>query len=144
MDAELPKVELHVPRWLVIIYAVFTITLVPWIIFLAYALPVRHLSRNWDIAWVGFDLAVLVLIALTAGLVYLKSGWVALTSMSVFTLLIADAWFDVLTARPGRQAMVALAMAVLVELPLAGLSFWLSLRTMHQLVYPGGRKRGRP
>ena len=40
-------------------------------------------------------------------------------------LLVADAWFDVVTAPDPTALIAALAMAVLVELPLAATCVWL-------------------
>ena len=97
-------------------------------------LPTRHLSRHWDLAWVGFDIGMLVAIALTGYLAYKRSWWVSLSAMAVSTLLVVDAWFDVLTARPGAQTAEALLMAIIVEIPLAIISLWLAHRAVHGLV----------
>jgi hypothetical protein len=43
------------------------------------------------------------------------------------TLLVCDAWFDVLTAQPGSELLESLAEAGLAELPLAALCFWLAV-----------------
>jgi prepilin signal peptidase PulO-like enzyme (type II secretory pathway) len=57
-----------------------------------------------------------------------KSIWTALALMSLFTLFVVDAWFDVLTALPKEQ-VTAVAMALLAELPLAilalGSAIWI-------------------
>lgn len=42
------------------------------------------------------------------------------------TLLVCDAWFDVLTARTTGELIVAILEAALVELPLAVLCFWMA------------------
>jgi hypothetical protein len=42
------------------------------------------------------------------------------------TLLICDAWFDVLTVRTTSELVQATVEAILVELPLAALCFWMA------------------
>jgi hypothetical protein len=42
------------------------------------------------------------------------------------TLLICDAWFDVLTTRTGTELLQAALEAALIELPLAALCFWMA------------------
>ena len=46
--------------------AVCTIGLVPWIIYLAFALPPVYEAHNWRFAWVGFDVILLAFMAATA------------------------------------------------------------------------------
>ncbi len=79
-------------------------------------------------------MGVLIAVILTAYLALKRSWWVCLASMSVFTLLIVDAWFDVLTSPPGRQLWEALGLAVFVELPLAAVSLWLAYTVARELV----------
>lgn len=134
MESELANIKLRLPRWLMGIYALFAVILVPWIIFLAYSLPARHVSRHWDLAWVGFDMALLAALGLTAYLGARRSGWITMGAITLATLLVVDAWFDVLTARPGRQTQIALVMALLIELPLAVMSFRLAQKVARQLV----------
>jgi hypothetical protein len=43
----------------------------------------------------------------------------------IATLLVCDAWFDVLTSS-GRDRLVSLSLALVVELPLAGFCLWLT------------------
>jgi hypothetical protein len=52
------------------------------------------------------------------------------SSASAATLLVVDAWFDVLTS-PGRQVIASIVLAVVIELPLAGMCAWLSYQTEH-------------
>ncbi len=42
--------------------------------------------------------------------------------------MLTDSWFDVCTAAPGRDVALAVAEAVLVELPLAAAALWLARR----------------
>lgn len=42
-----------------------------------------------------------------------------------------DAWFDILTSRASSDVFQAVLLAVLVELPLAALCFWMALNMAH-------------
>lgn len=99
--------------------------LVPWAFWLARTLPATHASRHWALAWAGFDGALALALAVTALSAIRHSSWLVAAASATGTLLLVDAWFDVLTARGGSELAVAVAEAVLVELPLAALSFWI-------------------
>jgi hypothetical protein len=47
------------------------------------------------------------------------------------TLLVCDAWFDVLTSRGTSAVTQAVVEAVIVELPLAALCFWIARNLAH-------------
>ena len=98
---------------------------------MSYTLPTRHVFHHWDLAWVGFDIALLVALAATAYLGYRHSRWLAISATVLSTLLLVDVWFDVLSARPGRELALALAMAAVVEVPLAIISMWAALRALN-------------
>lgn len=126
--------SLHIPLWLAIIYAALAGALLPWTINLSSTLPVRHVSLYWDVAWVGFDLILFSVVLATAYFALKKSGWVILSAMATSALLVADAWLDIWTSRPGRQMNFAIIIAIFVELPLALMSFWLAYRVSNQLI----------
>jgi hypothetical protein len=114
-------------RWLrrtvelrVAVMVLSAVVLVPWIGYLGVTLPRVYVARHWDLAWVGFDVLLLVLIAATAVLGYLRRQLLVLTAFAAGVLLVCDAWFDVLTAH-GDELTWSLATALAVELPLAGL-----------------------
>jgi hypothetical protein len=102
--------------------------LIPWIVYLAFSLPARQVSRHYGAAWVGFDVFELIALSATGYLALRRSRYLALASASAATLLIVDAWFDVLTS-PRRQVLESLVLAVVIELPLAGVCAWLSYHT---------------
>lgn len=56
-----------------------------------------------------------------------RAGRHRLAAMATATLLLTDAWFDVTTAGPGAGRLLAIAMAVFPELPLAAFCFTLAL-----------------
>ena len=108
------------------------IVLVPWIAYLGISLPHRYVAEHWDVAWVGFDAVLLVLIAATAVLGYLRRQLVAVTAFGAGVLLVCDAWFDVMTAH-GEDAWASLASALLVELPFAVLLIAGSLQMLRMV-----------
>jgi hypothetical protein len=55
----------RVVRWAGPAFALFSLILLPWIAYLAYSLPSRQVSADYDIAWAGFDVMLLVVLAST-------------------------------------------------------------------------------
>jgi hypothetical protein len=110
------------------LFAVLAVLLIPWIAYLATNLPSRQLSRHYDFAWAGFDVMLLIALAATAYFALRRSRNLSVAATAAGTVLIVDAWFDVLTARR-RQLPVSIAFAVFIELPLAALCWWLSIQT---------------
>jgi hypothetical protein len=99
--------------------------LVPWAFWLARTLPASHTARHWAIAWAGFDGGLALALAATAISAIRRSPWLVAAASATGTLLVVDAWFDVLTAQSGGELALAAGEAVFVELPLAALSFWI-------------------
>jgi hypothetical protein len=71
--------------------------LLPWIVYLAYSLPSRQVSADYDIAWAGFDVMLLVALASTGYFAFRRSRYSATAAAATATLLVVDAWFDVMT-----------------------------------------------
>lgn len=113
----------HLP-WIGVLLAGAAVLLVPWIVYLAFTLPSRALSPNYDIAWAGFDCLLLVSLGATAVAVLRRSRWTAAAAGATAGLLVTDAWFDVVTSPAGAAQVEAIVLAALVELPLAGLCAW--------------------
>jgi hypothetical protein len=95
--------------------------LIPWIVFLAAELPRRYQARNWDIAWAGFDVLLLAGLGLTAWAAWRRRQVLIPATFVTATLLVCDAWFDVLTAATRRDQILGVGSALLIELPLAAL-----------------------
>jgi hypothetical protein len=107
------------------LFAVFSLILLPWTIYIAGSLPFRQVSTNNDAAWAGFDVLLMLTLASTAYFALRRSRYLATAATATATLLVVDAWFDVLTT-PGVQRIESIALAVFVELPLASVCIWLS------------------
>lgn len=116
-------------RWAGPMFALFAVLLLPWIGYLGWSLPARQLSPNYDIAWTGFDIMLFSALASTAYFALRRSRYLSTTATACATLLIADAWFDVMTT-PGNQRIESILLCMLVELPLAALCLWLSHHTL--------------
>ena len=122
--------KFEVSRWAGPAFLLCSVVLIPWTAYLAFSLPSRQVSSHYNVAWVGFDVFLLVTLGATGLFALRRSRYLALTSASAATLLVVDAWFDVLTS-PGRQVIESIILAVVIELPLAGICAWLSYRTEH-------------
>ena len=113
-------------RWAGPFFALCSLALAPWIIFIAWNLPSRQLSPNYDIAWAGFDVLLFTATASTAGTALRRSRYLANAASWSAALLVTDAWFDVMTAPSGKDRTGAILMACVVELPLAARCAWLA------------------
>jgi len=113
--------------WLLLLLGAVALALLPWTAFLTATLPGEHVAHHWDFVWAGFD--VFEAASLGATLVALLRR---LPQLPVFaavagTALLCDAWFDLLTASPGSDLRWSLIEALVAELPLAALCFWIAL-----------------
>jgi hypothetical protein len=122
--------DARVVRWAGPAFALFSLILLPWTIYLGLSLPSRQLSSHYDIAWAGFDVLLMAALASTAYFALRRSHYLATAATATATLLVVDAWFDVMTS-PSSQLAESLILAALIELPLAALCAWLSYHTEH-------------
>jgi hypothetical protein len=100
--------------------------LVPWSAVLAKTLPAAHQSRRWNVAWAGLDAAEALAALTTSALLARGDRRAAVPAAAFGALVLADAWFDVVTAAPGREHAIAVAEAAAVEIPIAAAAFWLA------------------
>lgn len=114
--------HIYVAKFWIVLYAVMGVVLIPWIFDLAQNLPSKHVARHWDAVWVGFDAMMVAMIALTVFFAVRKQVWVVITTSALATLFVVDAWFDILTSKPGHEQRVALFFGV-IEVGLAVLTF---------------------
>jgi hypothetical protein len=114
-------VRIPLPRWVTRLLTVVAIGLVPWIFYLTFTLPSRHVTFHYDLAWVGFDVALTLSFGATAWAAFRGSRWLVPLAAVTGTMLVCDAWFDVVTSQSGGEMWEAVAEAALAELPLAAL-----------------------
>lgn len=105
--------KVYLPKWAAILYASLALLMVPWIFLLAQNLPTRHLVHHWDAVWVGFDVVMILMLGITVYFVVKKRVWVVLSATTLATLFIVDAWFDILTAKPGIDQIQAVILGLL-------------------------------
>ncbi|QXJ20815.1 hypothetical protein AGRA3207_001593 [Actinomadura graeca] len=93
--------------------------MVPWTWGLAARLPPTAEVSHWPALWVGLDLMLATGMLGTGMLLARGDARHGPVAAATGALLLADAWFDVLTAAPGADRRVALALAAMAELPAA-------------------------
>lgn len=112
-----------------LVFTVFGLGMLPWTIWLSASLNPHHVTRHWDIAWSGFDTALAVSFLFTAFAAWRRSPWVGACAAATGTLLVTDAWFDIVLESHADQLRNAVMLAVFAELPIAALCFWIAYRT---------------
>jgi hypothetical protein len=112
-------------RWTGPVFALFSFIMLPWTIYIGESLPARQVSPNYDAAWAGFDVLLLATLAGTAYFAFRRSRYLSTAATATATLLVLDAWFDVMTTPSGGR-LESILLAAAVELPLAGVCVWLS------------------
>jgi len=97
--------------------------LIGWIIVLGLTLHRSFHTQHWKGAWIGFDLLLLLSFAAT-GWAFWRGRQIVIACLIVTaTLLCCDAWFDVVLDAGTSDVWLSIASAVIVELPLAFLTF---------------------
>jgi hypothetical protein len=117
--------QARIVRWAGPAFLAFSLILLPWIVYLGYTLPSHQVVADFHIAWVGFDVMLMLMLACTGYFALRRSRYLGPAAAAVAAMLVVDAWFDVVTSPPG-QRMLAIVLAVGAELPLAALCVWLS------------------
>lgn len=125
------RIHLRLPTWAPRAYAFMAVVLVPWTVYLGTTLPRHHLSTHWDVSWTGLDIALIVSLLSTAILARIKSVWVIISASTTGSLLLVDAWFDVMSEH-GNSFDQALVMAFLIEIPLAIMSYYLAFHALER------------
>ena len=119
-DDAAPPVVPRLRRWLAPLFFLAGLGLLPWTAYLIVTLPSRHLQTGYyDVAWGGFDVGLAALLVATGVGLVRRRLWVQSTATAAATMLVCDAWFDVLSSRPGPERLTALVLAALAELPSA-------------------------
>ncbi|MFE3702763.1 hypothetical protein ACFXO7_33410, partial [Nocardia tengchongensis] len=92
--------------------------LIPWIVYLGFSLPTEYHARNWSLAWIGFDIVLVLMMAATAYLGWKRRVVLLLPAFGTGLLLLVDAWFDIVTA-DASDVWISLGTALIGEIPLA-------------------------
>ena len=103
-----------------------------WTIYIGWRLPRHYVANHWDLAWVGLDVAQIVMLLLAAWAAWRGRAVLILFAAVAGTLLLVDAWFDVTTARHGGF-VESLVFAVAIEIPSAAFLFWITWRAVKEL-----------
>ena len=124
------------------------VAMLPWMAFLGATLPPRYDAGHWNLLWVGFDVALVCVLGYTAWAAWFRRQILASTSLIAVTLLLCDAWFDVITSIGRRDQWLTVLTALGGELPMAIFFFWLyrrivltTLATLHELLGDGPSPR---
>ena len=116
------------PTWVGYVFLFIATVLAAWTVWVTHNLPRRQLAAHWNVAWAGFDVMLTIALALTGIAAIRRSPWLLGAAACASTLLVVDAWFDILTANGHHQVMVAVAAAVFLELPLAAGCLYIAMR----------------
>jgi hypothetical protein len=138
--------RLPLPRWVGAVFLLVALSLGPWTLWLTYSLPAKHVTRHYDLAWVVFDIALLGAFASTGWCVLKESQWLVPAAAATGTMLLCDAWFDVVTSTGGSETTEAILEACLAELPLAALCAYIVIdaeRFLATALRARRRERGR-
>jgi len=95
------------------------VILIVWAGFLILTLPRNYSANHWHVAWGGFDIGLGVALVATAVAVVRRSPYAEVAAAVSGTLLVCDAWFDLLTSRTTGEFVQAA--------PLAALCFWMAI-----------------
>jgi hypothetical protein len=99
------------------------LVLAGWIAILVLELPTDFTARHWSAVWVGLDVAELVAFAATAWAAWRQRQILILFMIFTGTLLLCDAWFDLVLEFGTPDFTMAVISALVAELPLAFLLF---------------------
>lgn len=110
-----------------VVFAVLALLTIPWTVWLAVQLPSSKPAAHYDLAWGGFDAALVVVLLATSWAAVRLTPWLPAMAAVNGTMLLVDAWFDVVTSPTPEERWLAVAMAVVVELPLAAVCLWLAV-----------------
>ena len=124
------RVSRHVQREaLLSILVTSSVGLAAWAFYLAFRLPASYRADHWQLAWIGFDIAQSSLLLATAWAVWRRRAILVLFAIAAATFFLADAWFDLTTARGGDVTQSAIA-AVGIEIPAALVLLYVARRAV--------------
>lgn len=107
------------PRWVAPVFVVLALGLIPWTVALAMTLPAQHGTHHYGVAWTGFDIVLAASLAATGIGAFRRATWLQSAAAVAATLLLCDAWFDVLSSTSQHEVLTSVGLALFVELPVA-------------------------
>lgn len=131
------------PRWLGPLALVGLAGFVPWIVYLGFTLPTRASADDYNLAWLGFDIAMWAVMAVLAYCLIRRRQGAPIFAAVAATMLLVDAWFDAVLASDRGEFMLALILALVVEIPLAIVCTWIAVNAelIRLRAYRGVRMR---
>ena len=117
-------------RLLAGLFAACGVLLVPWTGVLIEQLHGQAGKRSFESSWVGLDVLEAVCLLTVAWLLSRRHRATSPAAAATAAILCMDAWFDTMSAAPQLPYAESLAMACLVELPLAALLAWTAWRAL--------------
>jgi hypothetical protein len=133
-------------RWdlLLVVIIAGCVVLAGWIGYLAVSLPLFYRAGSWRGAWVGFDLAELAAFATTGWAAWKRRQILIICLIVLATLLLCDAWFDVVLDARTAGFIGSLVSALAIEVPIAILAVLVARRLLRLAIgqvirYEGGR-----
>jgi len=105
-----------------------------WIGLLAVTLPPHYRAGGWRGTWVGFDIGELIAFLATGWAAWRRRQLLIVSLVVLATLLICDAWFDVMLDEHTPGFPTSVASALLVELPLALLAVVFARRLLRMAI----------
>jgi hypothetical protein len=121
-----------VPRWAGWVIIAAGVAMLPWIFGLGFVLPTSHEAAHYNASWIGFDLGLCAMLLRTGWLAQKGREHIELSAAITGTLLLVDAWFDVITADSAGEFTLALILALFAELPLAVFFLWIAGRVEYR------------
>jgi hypothetical protein len=103
-------------------------SLIAWTVFLGITLPPKYDAGHWNLLWTGFDGGLFLVLGYAAWAAWFRRQVLATTAIVAGTLLLCDAWFDIITSIGHRDQWLTLLTGLAGELPLALFFFWLYRR----------------
>jgi hypothetical protein len=98
--------------------------IVPRTVFVGLSVPPKYDAGHWDLWWTGFDVGLIGVLSYAAWAAWFHRQVVAATAIVAGTLLLCDAWFDIITSLGHGDQRITLLAGLGGELPLA-VFFWL-------------------
>ena len=90
-----------------------SVGLIAWLIYLSVSLPNSYRANHWNLAWVGFDVAMVLALLLTSWAIWKRRQIAIPAALVSATFLVIDSWFDVVTSNPGWDLRLAILLAIL-------------------------------